>query len=49
MSGPPNSPKLVISSAGNPEYVIEVGEGVPAKRMSATSVQSHIFKYMHGK
>jgi len=45
-SGPPHCPKLV-SSSGNPEYVIEAGEGVPAKRLSATSVQTHIFKYMH--
>ena len=46
-SGPPHCPKLV-SSSGNPEYVIEAGEGIPAKRLSATSVQTHIFKYMHG-
>jgi len=45
-SGPPHCPKLV-SSSGNPEYVIEAGEGIPAKRLSATSVQTHIFKYMH--
>lgn len=47
ISGPPSCPKLVLSTTGNPEYVIEVGEGVPAKRMSATSVQTRIFKYMH--
>ena len=48
-SGPPHQPKIVISSSGNPEYVIETGEGMQAKRLTATSVQTHIFKYMHGK
>ena len=48
-SGPPHCPKLVLSSSGNPEYVIESGEGMQAKRISATAVQTHIFKYMHGE
>ena len=47
-SGPPHSPKITLST-GNPEYVIEGGEGMQAKRISATSVQTHIFKYMHGR
>lgn len=45
-SGPPHCPKIALST-GNTEYVIEAGEGMPAKRISATSVQTHIFKYMH--
>merc|ERR1719510_2756412 len=45
-SGPPHSPKITLST-GNPEYVIETGEGMQAKRLTATSVQTHIFKYMH--